>query len=76
MKSKQSVNQISQWQPVIDVENRKTIPCKTYVQHCLTSRIGLVESKVRILTTNLENTQYVMLAHVKPKSFPALEPDK
>ena len=39
-------------------------------------RIGLVESKIRILTSNLENTQYVMLAHVKPKSYAALEPDK
>lgn len=38
--------------------------------------IGLVESKVRILTTKLENTQFVLLAHVQPKSFPALEPDK
>ncbi|KAJ7365513.1 hypothetical protein OS493_005622 [Desmophyllum pertusum] len=38
--------------------------------------IGLVESKIRILISNLENTQYVLLAHVKPKSFGALEPDK
>lgn len=38
--------------------------------------IGLVESKVRILVSNLENTQYVMLAHVKPKSFGPLEPNK
>lgn len=38
--------------------------------------IGLVESKVRILVTNLENTQFVTLAHVKPKSFAPLEPDK
>ena len=39
-------------------------------------RIGLVESKIRILISNLENTQYVLLAHVQPKSFPALVPDK
>lgn len=38
--------------------------------------IGLVESKIRILISNLENTQYVLLAHVKPKSFGPLEPDK
>ncbi|KAM7451288.1 hypothetical protein ABFA07_000976 [Porites harrisoni] len=38
--------------------------------------IGLVESKIRILISNLENTQYVLLAHVQPKSFPALVPDK
>ena len=39
-------------------------------------RIGLVESKIRILVSNLENAQYVLLAHVQPKSFPALVPDK
>lgn len=38
--------------------------------------IGLVESKIRILVSNLENAQYVLLAHVQPKSFPALVPDK
>lgn len=38
--------------------------------------IGLVESKIRILVGNLENTQFVSLAHVKPQSYPPLQPDK
>ncbi|XP_015780401.1 PREDICTED: poly(A) polymerase type 3-like [Acropora digitifera] len=38
--------------------------------------IGLVESKIRILILNLETTPFVSLAHVKPQSFPPLEPDK
>ena len=47
-----------------------------YFSVFLSFRIGLVESKVRILVSNLENTQFVTLAHVKPKSFAPLEPDK
>ena len=39
-------------------------------------RIGLVESKIRILVANLENTLFVSLAHVKPQSYPPLQPDK
>lgn len=39
-------------------------------------RIGLVESKIRILISNLENAPFVSLAHVKAQSFPPLEPDK
>ncbi|XP_015757279.1 PREDICTED: poly(A) polymerase type 3-like [Acropora digitifera] len=38
--------------------------------------IGLVESKIRILISNLENVPFVSLAHVKAQSFPPLEPDK
>ncbi|XP_044169977.1 poly(A) polymerase alpha-like, partial [Acropora millepora] len=38
--------------------------------------IGLVESKIRILISNLENAPFVSLAHVKAQSFPPLEPDK
>ncbi|XP_068682240.1 poly(A) polymerase type 3-like isoform X4 [Montipora foliosa] len=38
--------------------------------------IGLVESKIRLLTSNLENTPFLSLAHVHPQSFPPLEPDK
>ncbi|XP_068681664.1 poly(A) polymerase beta-like isoform X2 [Montipora foliosa] len=38
--------------------------------------IGLVESKIRLLTSNLENTPFLSLAHVNPQSFPPLEPDK
>ena len=46
------------------------------VSFAFSFRIGLVESKIRILVSNLENAQYVLLAHVKPKSFGPLEPDK
>ncbi|XP_044169962.1 poly(A) polymerase beta-like isoform X2 [Acropora millepora] len=38
--------------------------------------IGLVESKIRILISNLEMAPFVSLAHVKPQSFPPLEPDR
>lgn len=32
-------------------------------------RVGLVESKIRILVGNLERNPYVMLAHVNPQSY-------
>ena len=56
------------------VFNLKNISCN--VQHCCFFRIGLVVSKVRKLVLNMENAQFVLLAHVHPKSFPALQPDK
>lgn len=33
-------------------------------------RIGLVESKIRVLVGNLERNEYITLAHVNPQSFP------
>lgn len=36
---------------------------------------GLVESKIRILISNLERHPYIALAHVNPESFPPKEPD-
>lgn len=36
---------------------------------------GLVESKIRILISNLERHPYIALAHVNPESFPPREPD-
>ncbi|XP_077521971.1 poly(A) polymerase hiiragi isoform X5 [Amblyomma americanum] len=36
---------------------------------------GLVESKIRILISNLERHPYIALAHVNPESFPPCEPD-
>ena len=37
------------------------------------SRVGLVESKVRILVGMLEKNQYVKLAHVNPTSYGPLD---
>ncbi|XP_028417685.1 poly(A) polymerase type 3-like isoform X2 [Dendronephthya gigantea] len=37
---------------------------------------GLVESKVRLLVNQLENKPYIELAHVNPKHYPPLNPDK
>lgn len=39
-------------------------------------RIGLVESKVRLLVSQLENKPYIELAHVNPKHYPPLNPEK
>lgn len=36
---------------------------------CLFFRIGLVESKIRLLVGNLEKNQFISLAHVNPQSF-------
>lgn len=36
---------------------------------------GLVESKIRILISNLERHPYIEIAHVNPESFPPCEPD-
>ncbi|XP_050037407.1 poly(A) polymerase beta isoform X2 [Dermacentor andersoni] len=36
---------------------------------------GLVESKIRILISNLERHPYIALAHVNPESFPPCEPE-
>lgn len=36
-------------------------------------RIGLVESKIRILVGNLEKNPYISLAHVNPESFGPLK---
>uniref|UniRef100_A0A8C4XHE2 polynucleotide adenylyltransferase n=1 Tax=Erpetoichthys calabaricus TaxID=27687 RepID=A0A8C4XHE2_ERPCA len=33
-------------------------------------RVGLVESKIRILVGNLEKNEFITLAHVNPQSFP------
>lgn len=33
-------------------------------------RVGLVESKIRVLVGNLERNEYITLAHVNPQSFP------
>uniref|UniRef100_A0A8D3DQ76 Poly(A) polymerase n=1 Tax=Scophthalmus maximus TaxID=52904 RepID=A0A8D3DQ76_SCOMX len=33
-------------------------------------KIGLVESKIRVLVGNLERNEYITLAHVNPQSFP------
>ena len=33
-------------------------------------RIGLVESKIRVLVGNLERNEFITIAHVKPQSFP------
>lgn len=35
------------------------------------SRVGLVESKIRILVGSLEKNEFITLAHVNPQSFPA-----
>ncbi|NXI59901.1 PAPOG polymerase, partial [Chloroceryle aenea] len=32
--------------------------------------IGLVESKIRVLVSNLEKNEFITIAHVKPQSFP------
>ena len=53
-----------------------TVSIRTKLLILFYSRIGLVESKIRILILNLESTPFVSLAHVKPQSFPPLEPDK
>lgn len=37
---------------------------------CSSLRIGLVESKIRVLVGNLERNEYITLAHVNPQSFP------
>lgn len=37
-------------------------------------RVGLVESKIRILISNLEKNPFIRLAHVNPSSF-GPEPD-
>uniref|UniRef100_A0A8C9STI6 polynucleotide adenylyltransferase n=1 Tax=Scleropages formosus TaxID=113540 RepID=A0A8C9STI6_SCLFO len=34
------------------------------------SKIGLVESKIRVLVASLERNEYITLAHVNPQSFP------
>ncbi|KAL4641436.1 poly(A) polymerase gamma-like isoform X1 [Arapaima gigas] len=34
-------------------------------------KIGLVESKIRVLVGNLERNEYITLAHVNPQSFPS-----
>ncbi|KAJ7411622.1 hypothetical protein WISP_102115 [Willisornis vidua] len=41
-------------------------------------KVGLVESKIRILVGNLEKNEFITLAHVNPQSFPAPKenPDK
>uniref|UniRef100_A0A7M4FXJ7 Poly(A) polymerase n=1 Tax=Crocodylus porosus TaxID=8502 RepID=A0A7M4FXJ7_CROPO len=41
-------------------------------------RVGLVESKIRILVGSLEKNEFITLAHVNPQSFPAPKenPDK
>uniref|UniRef100_A0A224Z4D7 polynucleotide adenylyltransferase n=1 Tax=Rhipicephalus zambeziensis TaxID=60191 RepID=A0A224Z4D7_9ACAR len=36
---------------------------------------GLVESKIRILISNLERHPYIAIAHVNPESFPPSEPE-
>lgn len=36
---------------------------------------GLVESKIRILISNLERHPYIEIAHVNPESYPPVEPD-
>jgi poly(A) polymerase Pap1 len=33
-------------------------------------RVGLVESKIRVLVGNLERNEFITLAHVNPQSFP------
>lgn len=33
-------------------------------------RIGLVESKIRVLVGNLERNEFITIAHVQPQSFP------
>ncbi|XP_077993622.1 poly(A) polymerase beta-like [Glandiceps talaboti] len=38
--------------------------------------IGLVESKIRILTGNLERNAYIKLAHVNPEAFTPMKSDK
>ncbi|EPY81593.1 hypothetical protein CB1_000726056 [Camelus ferus] len=44
----------------------------------LFARVGLVESKIRILVGSLEKNEFITLAHVNPQSFPAPKenPDK
>ena len=44
--------------------------------HGYVFRIGLVESKVRLLVSQLENKAYIELAHVNPNHYPPLNPDK
>lgn len=36
-------------------------------------RIGLVESKIRVLVGNLERNEFITIAHVQPQSFPGNE---
>uniref|UniRef100_A0AAR2LHX5 Poly(A) polymerase n=1 Tax=Pygocentrus nattereri TaxID=42514 RepID=A0AAR2LHX5_PYGNA len=36
----------------------------------VSNRVGLVESKIRILVGNLEKNEFITLAHVNPQSFP------
>ncbi|XP_010136686.1 PREDICTED: poly(A) polymerase gamma, partial [Buceros rhinoceros silvestris] len=35
--------------------------------------IGLVESKIRVLVSNLERNEFITIAHVKPQSFPSTQ---
>lgn len=37
---------------------------------CFYLRVGLVESKIRVLVGNLERNEFITLAHVNPQSFP------
>ncbi len=55
---------------------RSTVKMNLYYQHrckyilMFSIRIGLVESKIRVLVGNLERNEYITLAHVNPQSFP------
>uniref|UniRef100_A0A8C9VT55 polynucleotide adenylyltransferase n=1 Tax=Scleropages formosus TaxID=113540 RepID=A0A8C9VT55_SCLFO len=40
------------------------------------SKIGLVESKIRVLVASLERNEYITLAHVNPQSFPGSKDDR
>lgn len=39
-------------------------------QMFLVLRVGLVESKIRVLVGNLERNEFINIAHVNPQSFP------
>ena len=47
-----------------------------YVVIIVSDRSGLVESKIRILISKLEDNEGIELAHVYPKSYPRDVPDR
>jgi len=65
-------NCISQNLKKIEFESLYTyrITCICFNYQYLYFRVGLVESKIRLLVGKLEHAAHVNLAHVNPRSFP------
>ncbi|KAL4630331.1 poly(A) polymerase alpha-like [Arapaima gigas] len=63
------------WSKLFEAPNffqkyKYVLNCLSCWTHMVRHKVGLVESKIRILVGNLEKNEFITLAHVNPQSFP------